>query len=87
MGTQQKELKAGIDAFLIYRDEFARSSFFARRPDVLRSDIEYALATAEKLQATVKQVQEERKGQEKMEALDDRIEKVREEIEGVETEE
>ncbi len=84
MGTQQKKLKSEIDRFLVYRDEFARSSFFARRLDALRGDIEYALATAEKLQATVKQVQEEKKEQEKMEALDDQIEKVREEIEGVE---
>ncbi|MBD3344756.1 MAG: tetratricopeptide repeat protein [Chitinivibrionales bacterium] len=78
----QKEEKQAIEDFLTYTDEFERRSFFSQGIDKVKSDIEYALATAEKLSegTSVAPKQEI----EKQKELDMEIEKLKEEMKKLE---
>lgn len=79
--TQQIDFVKGFKEFYTFSDEFKRTSFFTRSVDVVREDIEYALATVQKLvgQKDVQKVQEQAVEQQKK--LDEEIDKLKREME------
>ncbi|MBD3419967.1 MAG: hypothetical protein GF398_07620 [Chitinivibrionales bacterium] len=81
--VEQKSSKQNIDEHLKFSDEFVRSGFFSRGIDKIKEDLEYALATAEKLSGTsatpAKPVEE-------TEELDEEIQKLQEEMRKLEEE-
>ncbi len=85
--TRQKSARKEIDDYLKYADEFERMKFFARNIETVKSDMDYALATAENLkgQKEVQQVEDETI--EEQQDLQQEIEKIREEMEQLEQEE
>ena len=69
---------------IVSMDEFARKSFFSRNAENVRQDLEYALATAEKLagQKGIQKIQE--KAVEKSKAIDKEMQKLEEELKNLE---
>jgi hypothetical protein len=86
LATHQKEYKEDIGEFLTYNDEFARRSFFARNIQTVQEDIEYALATAQKMSGMrdVRKVKE--KATKEQEELDEEMRKLQEQLEQLEEE-
>ncbi|MFP4012896.1 MAG: tetratricopeptide repeat protein [Chitinispirillaceae bacterium] len=75
--SHQKDMKGEIDDFLEYTDEFERSKFFARSIDVVKEDIDYALAKISKY-ANTGELRESMDGTEnEAEDIDEELEELR----------
>jgi tetratricopeptide (TPR) repeat protein len=81
MHKDQITEKKGLDDYYRFIDEFGRTKFFARNDELIKSDIEYALAISQKIaHQTVKGATEE-KAKEKSQEIDQEIEKLKKEME------
>jgi tetratricopeptide (TPR) repeat protein len=72
--------KKKLDDYYRFTGEFDRQKFFSRNIDVIKGDIEYAMAISQKLsqQSTKSEVQEQM--QNKQKELDDQIDKLKKEM-------
>jgi hypothetical protein len=84
MHMRQQELKGQVDAYLTFRDDFHRRSFFARSIDEVRNDMEYMFAIAKKHATEVKTIEAEKEMIEQQKKIDDEIEKLKQEMEQLE---
>ncbi|MFP4163641.1 MAG: tetratricopeptide repeat protein [Chitinispirillaceae bacterium] len=73
-----------FDNFYEYKNNFHRKSFFSRGMDQVREDIEYALATVQKIMGQSDIHEESQKIEEETEDLDEEIQKLRREMEQME---
>jgi hypothetical protein len=80
----QQDYYTQLKNFYIYSDEFARRSFFARNIDNVKSDIEYALAKAEKMISQKDLDKIKQKAVEKTGEIDDEMKKLEEELKQLE---
>jgi hypothetical protein len=79
--TVQINSKAKIDKYLLFRDEAKRTVFFERNINMLREDLEYTLATIQKILSTTDIMKVQEKMINKDKAISDEIEKLKEEME------
>ncbi len=76
----QEGEKKKLDDYYVFSDEFGRSKFFARNIDIIRNDIEYALAISQKIaHQTIKGVADE-KIKDKQTEIDQEIDKLKKEM-------
>jgi|WetSurMetagenome_2_1015567.scaffolds.fasta_scaffold04422_2 tetratricopeptide (TPR) repeat protein len=80
----QAEEKSTIDKYYRFANEFHRSSFFARNLDVVKSDIEYALAIVQKISQQSNKAETEQKMEQKQKDLDAEIDKLKEQMKNLE---
>jgi tetratricopeptide (TPR) repeat protein len=81
---QQLEKKK-LDDFYVFTDEFARSKFFARNIDVIKADIEYASAIAQKISHQSTKGDSQQKVQSQSKEIDQEIEKLKQEMDKLNT--
>jgi tetratricopeptide (TPR) repeat protein len=83
---EQQNYVKQFNEYYTFSDEFKRTSFFTRSVDKVREDIEYALATVQKLvgDIDVKKVQE--KAMEEEQKIEAEIEKMKKEMEQLQQE-
>ena len=74
----QERDKSDIDEFVSFQDEFDRQSFFARNLEVVKNDIDYALAISMHEQSPT--VEQNKKIGKQEKQLEDKISKLKEEI-------
>ncbi len=80
----QGDGKGKIDKYMIFANEYYRSSFFARNLDVVKSDIEYALAIVQKISQQSNKAESEQKMEQKQKELDSQINKLKEQMKNLE---
>jgi len=76
----QKSKKTTIDDYLVFSDELIRQKFFSRSLEVVSEDVEYALARAQKMAGLKGAVESQRKMQQKQEAIDSEIDRLKKEM-------
>jgi len=81
---QQQAMLKKLQAYEMFVDEFARTSFFSRSVDNVREDVEYALAVLGKLAGRSDAIKMQEKMMKKSETLDEEIEKLQEEMQELE---
>ncbi len=79
--NEQKHTLKDLRAFEKFVDEFERRTFFSRKIDEVKADVEYALAVIEKLLNKSGGVDMQKDVQKKQENLEDEIERLKEEME------
>jgi tetratricopeptide (TPR) repeat protein len=80
LGTMQKQYHDNIKKFMLYSDDYQRNSFFNRNIEMVKEDINYALAKAQKASGTkVDKASGELKKKE--DKIDDEIERLKKELE------
>jgi tetratricopeptide (TPR) repeat protein len=79
----QESDKKKLDDFFVFTDEFARSKFFARNIDVIKNDIEYAVAISQKISHQSTKGLEQQQMQNKSKEIDQEIEKLKQEMEKI----
>jgi len=79
--TEQNNYMTKFDEYFTFSREFNRSTFFARSIDAVREDIEYALATIQKIvgQSGLEKVQQQM--EQEQQQIDSEIEKLKQEME------
>lgn len=77
----QIKSKQKIDKYLLFRDEAKRTVFFERNINMLREDLEYTLATIQKILSTTDIMKVQEKMIHKDKAISSEIEKLKEEME------
>jgi tetratricopeptide (TPR) repeat protein len=77
----QTNVKDMIDEYQVFSDDFSRRSFFARNIPQVREDIEYALATAQKLAGTSDVQKVQKKTVEETEEIDEEMQRLKEQLE------
>lgn len=94
MGTQADSLRSEQDKYIAkfneyftFSREFGRAAFFARSIDAVRDDIDYALATVQKIvgQSGIEKVQQQMEEEQKQ--IDAEIEKLKREMEKLQNQE
>ena len=80
MHAEQIRFKNKIDKYLVFADEFKRTSFFERTMHQVQEDLEYALATVQKIMNTSDYMKVREKMMNKDKAISGEIEKLREEM-------
>jgi hypothetical protein len=80
MHKDQVGEKKKIDDFYVFVDEFGRNKFFARNIDLIKSDVEYALAISQKLSHQIIKGATEEKAKEKQNEIDQEIDKLKKEM-------
>ena len=78
--NEQISYKDRIDKFLVFADEFKRTTFFERNIGALREDMEYALATVQKILGSSDYLKTREKMMHKDKAITNEIEKLKEEM-------
>jgi|GEM_PF-1441911 len=81
MFIDQKEFKREIDEKVEYFDSFRRQSYFARNINVVREDVEYALARVLKTISQKDMMKIQEKNEKKEDKLDKEIEELKKQIE------
>jgi tetratricopeptide (TPR) repeat protein len=84
--TIQLDGKVKLDKYYSYVDEFYRSSFFTRSAESIKNDIEYALAIVQKISQQSDKTETQQKMQEKQKELDEQIQKLKKEMNGMDQE-
>ena len=81
MHLEQNKYVENFTKYFKFAEEFGRSSFFARNIDAIREDVDYALATVQKIvgQSGIQKAQEEMQQEQKQ--IDGEIEKLKKEME------
>jgi tetratricopeptide (TPR) repeat protein len=79
---QQKDKKV-LDDFYLFTDEFARSKFFARNIDAIKSDLDYTLAISQKISHQNEKGDEQQKVQNKSNEIDQEIDKLKQEMDKI----
>jgi tetratricopeptide (TPR) repeat protein len=82
----QGEDKTKLDKFQVYANEFHRASFFSRNIDVVKNDIEYALAIVQKISQQSNKAETEQKMDQKQKELDGQIQKLKQQMNNLEPE-
>lgn len=77
----QQDTKSKLDQFQIFSDEFYRQTFFHHNVDVIKGDIEYALAIVQKISHQTDKTAVQGKMEEKQKQLDSEIQKLKKEME------
>jgi len=77
--TQQGGKKL-LDDFYHYVNEFGRNKFFSRNTDVIKGDIEYALAISQKLSQSTNKSEVQEQMQSKQKEIDQQIDKLKKEM-------
>jgi tetratricopeptide (TPR) repeat protein len=77
--TQQGGKKL-LDDFYHYVNEFGRQKFFSRNTDVIKGDIEYALAISQKLSQSTNKSDVQEQMQSKQKEIDQQIDKLKKEM-------
>jgi hypothetical protein len=72
--------KKELDNFYRYTNEFYRQKFFSRNADVIKGDIEYALAISQKLSQQLSKSEGQDQLQSKQKEIDQQIEKLKKEM-------
>lgn len=72
--------------FYVFSDEFKRTSFFTRSADAVREDIEYALATVQKIVGSSDMQKVQEKAVEQEQELNSEIERLQKEMENLQQE-
>jgi tetratricopeptide (TPR) repeat protein len=83
--SQGRGLKK-ISNYYRYEDEFKRRMFFARSFERVKSDIDYALAVVQNIVNRIDAGQIQQKMQEKTEEIDEEIERLKQQMEGLDGE-
>ncbi len=76
----QMEVEKKIRDYYTFADEFDRLVFFSKNLETLRNDIEYALAKSSKMAGTGRSSEIQERAGEKLNKIDDEIEKYQEEL-------
>jgi hypothetical protein len=76
----QENGKKMLDDFYRYTGEFSRQKFFSRNTDVIKGDIEYAMAISQKLSQQSNKSEAQEQMQNKQKELDDQIDKLKKEM-------
>ena len=85
MHKDQESEKKKLDDFYVFADEFGRTKFFTRNIDVIKSDVEYTLAISQKLAHQIIKGAAEAQAKEKQQEIDKEIEKLKKEMEKLNT--
>jgi tetratricopeptide (TPR) repeat protein len=80
MHTEQQSFVKKFTEFLKFNEEFGRTTFFSRNIDKVREDIEYALATVEKIAGKTDIQKEQQKLNTQQQQIDSEIEKLKKEM-------
>lgn len=78
--TEQQARKRTLDEFWTFANEFGRQSLFTRKIDVIKSDIDYTLAIAQKISLQSPKADVQKKIDNKQKELDQKIDKLKKEI-------
>jgi len=84
LNTPHVRLKASIDQFYKDADEHQRASFFARSVEQVKEDIDYALARFSRHAGSSGMQRQLQRSTGEVEAIDDELERLRRELEGLE---
>jgi hypothetical protein len=79
--TLQKDYKAKLDEFLKFSDNYKRTSMFAKNVQTVKEDVDYALAKAQKLAGSDKQLKDNQRVNEKANAIDQELENLKKQLE------
>jgi hypothetical protein len=79
--TLQKDAKAKLDEFLKFSDNYKRTSMFAKNVQTVKEDVDYALAKAQKLAGSDKQLKDNQKVNEKANEIDQQLEDLKKQLE------
>ncbi|NLW32862.1 MAG: tetratricopeptide repeat protein [Fibrobacter sp.] len=80
MHSDQEQLKTNIDKYYIFSDESHRTMFFQRSVEKVKGDIDYALATVQKLTNSTDLQKLQQKMMEKDKKMADEIEKLQQQM-------
>lgn len=80
MHVEQQSFAKKIDDYYDYSENFNRTSFFSRSLDEIRNDIEYALATVQKIIGKSGAEKAQQKMEDKQKDIDKEIEKLQQEM-------
>ena len=80
MHVQQETRKKALDEFYSFANEFGRGTFFARNIDVIKSDIDFTLAIAQKTSMQSPKVEVQKKLDTKQKEIDQKIDKLKKEM-------
>jgi tetratricopeptide (TPR) repeat protein len=78
---QQQDFMKKFDEYYGYVEDFGRTSFFSRNLTVIGDDIDYALATVEKIVGQSDVIKEQQKMQKSQEQIDSEIDQLKKEME------
>jgi hypothetical protein len=78
--VQQQAGKKSLDGFYSFADEFDRNSFFTRKSDVIKSDIDYTLAISQKISLQSPKADVQKRMDSKQKEIDQKIDKLKKEI-------
>lgn len=80
MHNEQQSFVKKFTEFLKFNEEFGRSTFFSRNIDKVREDIDYGLATIEKIAGKTDMQKEQQKLNTQQQQIDSEIEKLKKEM-------
>jgi tetratricopeptide (TPR) repeat protein len=78
---QQQDFMKKFDEYYGYVEDFGRTSFFSRNLTVIGDDIDYALATVEKIVGQTDVIKEQQKMENRQQQIDTEIEQLKKEME------
>jgi tetratricopeptide (TPR) repeat protein len=78
---QQQDFMKKFDEYYSYVEDFGRTSFFSRNLTVIGDDIDYALATIEKIVGQTDVIKEQQKMENRQQQIDTEIEQLKKEME------
>jgi tetratricopeptide (TPR) repeat protein len=78
---QQQDFMKKFDEYYDFAEDFGRTSFFSRNLTVIADDIDYALATIEKIVGQTDVVKEQQKMEDRQQQIDTEIEQLKKEME------
>ena len=78
---KNNEFRKKFSDFYKFSDDFSRTSFFSRNGESIRDDIQYALATTQKIVGQKGLLKEKEKIDDKQKSIDNEIEKLKSEME------
>lgn len=78
---QQQDFMKKFDEYYGFAEDFGRTSFFSRNLTVIADDIDYALATVEKIVGQTDVIKEQQKMEDRQQQIDSEIDQLKKEME------
>ncbi len=86
MHVSQVKWRGKLEDFYLYRDAFKKRTFFARSLERVKSDVNYALAVAQRSAGRQGLIDAQKKAVEKQQQLDAEIEKLKQQMQNLDSE-
>ncbi|HEX2959203.1 MAG TPA: hypothetical protein VHO70_20380 [Chitinispirillaceae bacterium] len=80
---QQQDFMKKFDEYYTFAEDFGRTSFFSRNLTAIADDIDYALATVEKILGQTDAIKEQQKMENRQQQIDSEIDQLKKEMENL----